>query len=114
MHTYVAHVMEMFNLIKDFADLESNKIESVSKVRLFTVFVRVLRIVAPELSSELQMKLMAKFGDFIKKEEFERWPSDELFGEKIEIFVMKGKKMVAKDTVDIGLTDDQIAKELNL
>ena len=67
MHTYVAQVMEMFNLIKDFVDLESNKIEKVSKVRLFTVFVRVFRIVAPELSSELQMKLMAKHGDLIKK-----------------------------------------------
>jgi hypothetical protein len=37
-----------------------------------------------------------------------------LFGEKIEIFVMKGKKMVAKETVDIGSTDEQISKELNL
>jgi leucyl-tRNA synthetase len=106
--------MEMFNLIKDFLDLESKRIESVNKVRLFSVFVRVLKIVAPELSSELQMKLMAKYGDLIKKEEFERWPSDELFGEKIEIFVMKGKKMVAKETVDIGSTDEQISKELNL
>jgi len=25
MHTYVANVMEMFNLIKDFVELESNK-----------------------------------------------------------------------------------------
>lgn len=47
MHTYVANIMEMFNLIKEFVELEGKKIEDSNKVKLLAVFVRVLKIVAP-------------------------------------------------------------------
>ena len=50
----------------------------------------------------------------IKIEEFNRWPSDELFGEKIEVMVMKGKKMISKGTVDLESTNDEIGKKLNI
>lgn len=61
MHTYVANVMEMFNLIKEFVELEDKRIENANKVKLFAVFVRVLRIVAPELAAELRGKMLKKF-----------------------------------------------------
>jgi hypothetical protein len=47
MHTYVANVMEMFNLIKEFVEFEGKKIENVNKVKLYGVFIRVLQIIAP-------------------------------------------------------------------
>lgn len=47
MHTYVANVMEMFNLIKDFVELHNSSIQNEKKVKLYAVFVRVLSIVAP-------------------------------------------------------------------
>jgi leucyl-tRNA synthetase len=114
MHTYVANVMEMFNLVKEFVELGSKIIEKANKVKLFAVFVRVLRIVAPELTAELRGKLVKKFGTIVRDEDFDRWPSDDLFGEKIEVLVMKGKKMVAKDTVDVGLEDEEIVKVLKI
>lgn len=58
MHTYVANVMEMFNLIKEFVEISNNKIDNCNKVRLFAVFVRVLGIVAPQLSNSLQTKML--------------------------------------------------------
>lgn len=66
------------------------------------------------MANDLQNKLIEKFGGLVKAQEFEKWPSDELFGEKIEIMVMKGKKMVSKDTVDIGYSDEEIVKKLNI
>lgn len=39
-------------------------------------------------------------------EDFGKWPSEELFGGKIEVILMKGKKMINKDTVDMKLSDE--------
>jgi hypothetical protein len=58
------------------------------------------------LAADLTVKLIRKFSTIVTDEEFDRWPSDELFGEKIEVLVMKGKKMIMKDTVDVWLSDE--------
>ncbi len=80
MHTYVANVMEMFNLIKQLVELQLTKINNQNKVKLFAIFVRVLKIIAPELSNTLKQNLLKKFNSLLNTEDFDKWPSDELFG----------------------------------
>lgn len=80
MHTYVANTMEMFNLIKQFVEINNSSISNEKKVKLYAVFVRVLSIIAPQLSKNLQSNLLTKFKTLVKEKDFEKWPSDELFG----------------------------------
>ena len=80
MHTYVANTMEMFNLIKQFVEINNSSISNEKKVKLYAVFVRVLSIIAPQLSKNLQSNLLTKFKTLVKEKDFKKWPSDELFG----------------------------------
>ena len=80
MHTYVANTMEMFNLIKQFVEINNSSISNEKKVKIYAVFVRVLSIIAPQLSKNLQSNLLTKFKTLVKEKDFEKWPSDELFG----------------------------------
>lgn len=58
--------------------------------------------------------MLNKFNILLNEKDFEKWPSDELFGEKVEVMIMKGKKMISKDTVDLKSSDEEIIKALKI
>lgn len=66
------------------------------------------------MSKNLQSNLLTKFKSLLNEKDFEKWPSDELFGEKVEVMIMKGKKMISKDTVDLKSSDEEIIKALKI
>ena len=66
------------------------------------------------MSKNLQSNLLTKFKSLLNEKDFNKWPSDELFGEKVEVMIMKGKKMISKDTVDLKSSDEEIIKALKI
>jgi hypothetical protein len=62
LHAYVANTMEMFNIIKDsIFQTEGKKLSNAEKLKLFSIFIRILQVIAPKTAYAYKKLLNTKF-----------------------------------------------------